>query len=183
MDTDAYFQVMDAYKKWWRKQRTLKTPLQTKHVKCSSSLQAFFLELLLDIASKQRSIIIIIVIHFWKKCTRQTNILTCLVCSGVSLKVAALDNFLCFLSEYDNFMHEVVHDDTPKISIIAILSRSCPNSNHNLLCNQWSQIKTVLSVAMAMCLLVISLKTCRFSSILYLSIQLATFNVFLPDLQ
>ena len=39
MDTDAYFQVMDAYKKWWRKQRKLssaatlsETPLQTKHV-------------------------------------------------------------------------------------------------------------------------------------------------------
>ena len=37
MDTDAYFQVMDAYKKWWRKQRKLssaatlsETPLQTK---------------------------------------------------------------------------------------------------------------------------------------------------------
>ena len=43
------------------------------------------------------------------------------------------------------------------------------------ICNQWSH---QLSVAMAV-LLVISLKMCRFSSILYLPIQLATFNVFL----
>ena len=39
VDTDAYFQVIDAYKKWWRKRIKLssaatlsETALQTKHV-------------------------------------------------------------------------------------------------------------------------------------------------------